>query len=54
METLFKIALKLLQTWWFDLGVVLCYGLSLLVDKKMTRRYSEFWYGLEGRLRALL
>jgi uncharacterized protein (DUF2235 family) len=54
VETLFKIALKLLQTWWFDLGVVLCYGLSLLVDKKMARRYSEFWYGLEGRLRALL
>jgi uncharacterized protein (DUF2235 family) len=53
-EELLKIAYKLLQTWWFDLGLALCYGLSWLVDKKMEWRYSEFWYRLEYRLRALL
>src|SRR6267143_3860424 len=51
---LLKIAPKLLQTWWFDLGVVLCYGLSWLADGRIARRYSEFWYRLEDRLRALL
>ena len=54
VETLLKIAFRLLRTWWFYLGLVLCWGLAMLVDKKIGRRYSEFWYRLEYQLRALL
>jgi len=53
-EALWQLAKSAAGTWWIPAGLLVCYGLSLLVDERLEHRYSNFWHRIRSRFETEL